>query len=79
MRSSDIASAFDEICTWQAISRHLRILTESGVLQCRMVPNGRAYSINGERLRSVAARWISRVATPGAWTEDATLVHDFDG
>jgi DNA-binding transcriptional ArsR family regulator len=66
MRSSEIAQRFD--LPWQAVSRHLRILTEAGLINCNVLQNGRAYSLNRDRLQRVAGRWITQVATEGAKT-----------
>jgi DNA-binding transcriptional ArsR family regulator len=75
MRSSDIAKRFD--LPWQAVSRHLRILTEAGLIKCEVLKNGRAYSLDRDRLQRVAGRWISRVGTEGKPTGDGKLVFDF--
>ena len=75
MRSSEIARRFD--LPWQAVSRHLRILTESGLISCEVLKNGREYSLNRERLQRVAGRWITRVATKGSRNADGKLVFDF--
>jgi DNA-binding transcriptional ArsR family regulator len=76
MRSSVIAARFD--IPWQGVSRHLRILTEAGLVRCRELKNGRLYSIDEDSMRSIVGRWISRVATPGRWNADGQLVHEFD-
>jgi DNA-binding transcriptional ArsR family regulator len=60
MRSSTIAQRFD--IPWQGVSRHLRELTDAGLVVCEKVTNGRQYSLNETQLRAVAARWIERVA-----------------
>jgi DNA-binding transcriptional ArsR family regulator len=63
---------------WQGISRHLRILTEAGLLDCDVRKNERAYSLNRRHLQRVAGRWVMRVATEGTRTREGTLVFDFD-
>jgi DNA-binding transcriptional ArsR family regulator len=75
MSSHDIAYRFD--LPWQAVSRHLRILTEAGLLRCEVLKNGRRYSLDRERLRRVAGRWVARVATEGTRNKDGKLVFDF--
>ena len=75
MRSSEIARRND--LPWQAVSRHLRVLTESGLISCEVLKNGREYSLNRERLQRVAGRWITRVATKGSRNADGKLVFDF--
>jgi DNA-binding transcriptional ArsR family regulator len=76
MSSHDIARRFET--TWQGISRHLRILTEAGVLECEVWTNQRSYSLNKSYLRDVAGRWIMRVATEGTRDKKGRLVFDFD-
>jgi DNA-binding transcriptional ArsR family regulator len=71
-----VARRFD--IPWQGISRHLRILTEAGLLDCDVRKNGRAYSLNRSHLRLVAGRWVMRVAAEGTRTQEGTLVFDFD-
>src|ERR1700722_1178910 len=75
MSSHDIARRFDT--TWQGISRHLRILTEAGLLNCEVWTNQRSYSLNKPYLRDVAGRWIMRVATEGTRDKKGRLVFDF--
>jgi DNA-binding transcriptional ArsR family regulator len=75
MSSHDIARRFDT--TWQGISRHLRILTEAGALECEVSTNQRSYSLNKPYLRDVAGRWIMRVATEGRRDKRGRLVFDF--
>jgi DNA-binding transcriptional ArsR family regulator len=75
LSSHDIAYRFD--LPWQAVSRHLRILTEAGLIRCEVLKNGRRYSLDRQRLRRVAGRWIARVATEGTWTQEGKLVFDF--
>ena len=51
MSSHDIARRFD--IPWQGVSRHLRLLTEAGLLVCDVRPNERVYALDREQLR----RW----------------------
>ncbi len=76
LSSHDIASRFD--IPWQGVSRHLRILTEAGLVECDVRTNERAYALNRTQLRRVAGRWITRVATEGTRDKDGRLVFDFD-
>ncbi len=75
LSSHDIARRFD--IPWQGVSRHLRILTEAGLLDCDVRRNERAYTLNRERLRRVAGRWVMRVATVGTRDADGSLTFDF--
>ena len=74
--SHDIARRFDT--HWQGISRHLRILTEAGLLDCDVRRNERAYTLNRSQLRQIPGRWIMRVATEGTRNKEGRLVFDFD-
>ena len=65
LSSHDIARRFEATTSWQGISRHLRLLTQAGLLVCDVRPNERAYTLNREHLRLVAGRWVMRVATEG--------------
>jgi DNA-binding transcriptional ArsR family regulator len=75
LSSHDIARRFE--IPWQGISRHLRLLTEAGLLVCEVRRNERAYSLDREQLRRVAGRWVMRVATEGTRDPEGTLVFDF--
>jgi len=75
LSSHDIARRFD--IPWQAVSRHLRLLTEAGLLTCDVRKNERAYALDHDELRRVAGRWITRVATPSRRDRDGNVVFDF--
>jgi DNA-binding transcriptional ArsR family regulator len=75
LSSHDIARRFT--LPWQAVSRHLRILTEAGLLECDVRPNERAYTLNTSQLRRVAGRWVMRVSTEGSRNKAGELVFDF--
>jgi DNA-binding transcriptional ArsR family regulator len=75
LSSHDIARRFE--IPWQSVSRHLRLLTEAGLLVCDVRRNERAYTLNRDRLRAVAGRWVMRVATEGNRDEEGVLVFDF--
>lgn len=53
MRASDVAAAFD--ISRPAVSRHLRILAEAGLLSVRKSGRERRYRIRPARLREAAA------------------------
>jgi DNA-binding transcriptional ArsR family regulator len=76
LSSHDIARRFD--IPWQGVSRHLRILTEAGLVECDVRRNERAYTLDRGQLRRVAGRWVMRVATEGTRDEEGTLVFAFD-
>ena len=48
LSSHDIARRFE--IPWQSVSRHLRLLTEAGLLVCDVRRNERAYTLNRDRL-----------------------------
>ncbi len=75
MSSHDIARRFD--IPWQGISRHLRLLSEAGLLVCDVRRNERAYALDREQLRRVAGRWVLRVATEGRPDAQGNPVFDF--
>jgi DNA-binding transcriptional ArsR family regulator len=76
LSSHDIAQRFE--MQWQAVSRHLRLLTEAGLLECDVRRNERAYTLNRSQLRRVAGRWVMRVAAEGTGRdEEGRLVFDF--
>ncbi len=75
LSSHDIARRFD--LPWQAVSRHLRVLTEAGLLTCDIRRNERAYTLNRDQLRRVPGRWVMRVATEGTRDEEGRLVFAF--
>ena len=76
LSSHAIARQFE--IPWQGTSRHLRILSEAGLVDCDVRKNERAYSLNRQHLRHVPGRWVLRVATEGTRTKEGTLVFDFD-
>lgn len=76
LSSHDIASRFE--ISWQGISRHLRILTAAGLIDCDVRRNERAYTLNRNGLQRVPGRWIMRVATEGTRDKAGALVFDFE-
>ncbi len=77
LSSHDIARRFEGATPWQGISRHLRLLTDAGLLVCDVRPNERAYTLDREQLRLVPGRWLMRVATEGTRDKEGTLVFEF--
>jgi DNA-binding transcriptional ArsR family regulator len=77
LSSHDIARHFD--IPWQGVSRHLRVLTDAGLITCEVGRNERAYSLDGERLRKVPGRWIARVGTSGTRSGEGKMVFNFTG
>jgi len=75
LSSHDIARRFD--IPWQGVSRHLRLLTEAGLVVCDVRRNERAYALDRDHLRRVAGRWVMRVATVGRRDAEGNLVFDF--
>ncbi len=75
MSSHDIARRFD--IPWQGVSRHLRLLTEAGLISCDVRRNERAYTLNRDQLRKVAGRWVMRVSTEPSLDKDGNLVFEF--
>jgi DNA-binding transcriptional ArsR family regulator len=75
MSSHDIARRF--AIPWQGVSRHLRLLTEAGLISCDVRRNERAYSLNRDQLRKVAGRWVMRVSTEASRDRDGNLVFEF--
>ncbi len=75
MSSHDIARRFD--IPWQGVSRHLRLLTEAGLLVCDVRRNERAYALDRNQLRRVAGRWVMRVATEGNADAKGNPAFDF--
>jgi DNA-binding transcriptional ArsR family regulator len=61
MNSQAIADVFG--VSWQAISRHLRILTKAGVLRCDVVGREHVYLINRQTMQEVAGKWIAIMAS----------------
>ncbi len=76
MSSHDIARRFN--VKWQGISRHLRVLTSAGLLRCDVRKNERAYTLDKDRLRGVAGRWVMRVGTEGTLDKEGRPVFEFD-
>lgn len=58
MTSRDIAERFS--CSWATTSRHLRILKDSGLVHVVLAGREHIYTIDVERLVTVAGTWILR-------------------
>lgn len=58
MTSGEIASRFD--CSWPTTTRHLRILEDAGLVHVNLRGRERLYTLDSDRLRSVAGSWVNR-------------------
>jgi DNA-binding transcriptional ArsR family regulator len=58
MTSGEIAGHFD--CSWQTISRHLRVLEEAGLVSFERRGRDRAYTVEAGRLRAVTDQWLAQ-------------------
>lgn len=76
LSAGDIAAQFP--VSWPAVSRHLRLLKQAGLVEERRVQRQRIYSLQRDALRPVAS-WINelagelRVITPAAPPERASV------
>jgi DNA-binding transcriptional ArsR family regulator len=61
-----IAAAFD--VSWPAISRHLRLLKESGLVTERRSGRERLYTLERSRIREVFGSWVA--AFDAMWAEN---------
>jgi DNA-binding transcriptional ArsR family regulator len=61
MTSGEIAGYFD--CSWQTISRHLRVLEEAGLVSFERRGRDRAYTVEAGWLRAVTDEWLAQFAT----------------
>lgn len=64
--AGEIASQFD--VSWPAISRHLRLLKESGLIAERREGRTRLYTLNRARLAKTLGSWIA--AFDVMWVEN---------
>jgi DNA-binding transcriptional ArsR family regulator len=55
--AGEIAGAFD--VSWPAISRHLRLLREAGLVRERKDGRERLYTLERARLRDVLGSWVA--------------------
>jgi DNA-binding transcriptional ArsR family regulator len=58
MTSGEIAGHFD--CSWQTISRHLRVLEEAGLVSFDRRGRDRAYTVEAGWLRAVTDEWLAQ-------------------
>ena len=58
--AGEIADRFD--VSWPAVSRHLRLLREAGLVAEQRQGRGRQYTINSGRLAETVRGWVNRVA-----------------
>jgi DNA-binding transcriptional ArsR family regulator len=63
MTSSEIADRFS--CQWPTTTRHLRRLEESGLVTAARKGREVVYTLDRERLRSVAGGWLSEFEKAG--------------
>lgn len=57
LSSSEIAARFS--CQWPTTTRHLRRLEEAGLVRVERRGRESLYSLDRERLKSVAGEWLS--------------------
>ena len=58
MTSGEIASRLD--CSWPTTTRHLRVLEQAGLVHVSLRGRERVYTLDRDRLRSVAGSWVAR-------------------
>lgn len=58
MTAGEIADRFD--CTWPTTSRHLRQLTEAGLVVVEKSGRERVYRVAHERIAAVVGGWLAR-------------------
>ncbi len=58
MTSGAIAARFD--CAWPTTTRHLRVLSDAGLVRVALRGRERVYRLDTARLRRVAGNWIAR-------------------
>ena len=56
MTAGEIASRF--ACTWPTTTRHLQVLRDAGLLRVVRRGRERIYTVDRDRLRRVAGRWL---------------------
>jgi DNA-binding transcriptional ArsR family regulator len=56
--AGEVASAFDDI-SWPAISRHLRLLREAGLVSEQRQGRERLYRLERARIRDVFGNWVA--------------------
>jgi len=56
-KAGEIAAGFD--VSWPAISRHLRVLKQAGLVHERKQGRERYYSLNRQRLREAFGTWVA--------------------
>lgn len=64
--AGEIADRFD--ISWPAISRHLRLLREAGLVTERRVGRARLYTLNRASIREVFGGWVA--AFDAMWDEN---------
>ncbi len=56
MTAGDIAGRFG--CSWPTTSRHLKVLTEAGLVAVSRNGRERVYTLDTDRITAVAEHWI---------------------
>lgn len=56
MTAGEIADRFS--CSWPTTTRHLRVLTDAGLVAVEQRGRERVYQLCDDRLRSVAGEWL---------------------
>ena len=62
MTSGEIAARFD--CSWPTTTRHLRVLERAELVHVGLRGRERLYTLDTDRLMSVAAGWLARFTDP---------------
>jgi DNA-binding transcriptional ArsR family regulator len=61
---------------WQAISRHLSVLTEAGLLELNVQGREHAYGLVEGHAAHIAGRWLDRLNQVGTRNTNGTLVFE---
>ena len=56
MTAGEIAERFS--CTWPTTSRHLKVLTEAGLIEVERRGRERVYRVRGDRVLGVTRDWL---------------------
>ena len=57
MTAGEIAGRF--ACSWPTTTRHLKVLTDAGLIAVSQQGRNRVYRLERERLRTVAGGWLA--------------------
>jgi DNA-binding transcriptional ArsR family regulator len=72
MTSKEIAEWFD--MEWQAISRHLSVLSEAGLVTLQVRGRLHEYGLVAGQVRRVAGRWIDQLSQTGPSSPEDKIV-----